>query len=267
MVNFAGKSDKGITRKRNEDAFCLIGGGDGSPLVLAVADGMGGHMAGDVASQMAIATIRESIGSAPLDASCTDAVSARLKKIVAAANDRIYKRSVWDPDCAGMGTTLTVAACLPGTMVLAHVGDSRAYHFRGGAISKITTDHTYVEELVKIGSLTREEARVHPKRNYITRAVGSMAGAEPDIYEVGMEPFDRLLLCTDGLSNMLSDGEIADAVYASDDPERICASLIEMSNGKGGFDNITALAFLNMGAPADAGAGAGMAAQERGVAR
>jgi protein phosphatase len=252
-VRFAGKSDKGISRQQNEDAFCIIGGDGGKPLVLAVADGMGGHNAGDEASQMSIAAIREAIAAQPLDVSSADAVSSRLRKIILSANDRIYKRGLRDPNCAGMGTTLIVAACLPGSLILAHVGDSCAYHFRDMEMTKITTDHTYVEELVKMGSLTREEARSHPQRNYITKAVGTLGRVEPDIYKVGVRPADRVVLCTDGLSKMLSDAEIADAVYASDDPGRICASLIELSNGKGGFDNITALTLLNTDADASAG--------------
>jgi protein phosphatase len=270
LVKFSGKSDKGISRRQNEDAYCIIGGEDGEPLVLAVADGMGGHKAGDVASRMAIEAIRESMASEPLDVSSFAGVAARLKKIIWTANDRIFRKSLADQDCAGMGTTLVVAVVTGGAAILAHVGDSCAYLFRGNAITKITTDHTYVEELIKIGSLTQEEARLHPKRNYITKAVGCLGSVEADIYNVSVMQSDRIVLCTDGLSKMLSDDEILETVYSSSDPEEICAKLIERSNSKGGYDNITALAFLNAepdtGAEqaASAGAAAGAGALDEG---
>jgi len=251
-LRFAGKTDKGLARSQNEDAFIILGGQGGAPLLMAVADGMGGHRAGDVASRMAIEAIAEAVGDAPGKA-LEGGAKESLLQIMRKANDRIFVKSQSDPSCEGMGTTLSIAAFVDGRMVVAHVGDSCVYFFRDRALKKITIDHTYVEELVKIGSLTREEARTHPRRNYITKAVGCSGKVEADVYEEDVRPGDRVILCSDGLSKMLTDQEMVEMVYQSDDPDAICGVLIEKSNARGGLDNITALVFLNIDAALAAG--------------
>jgi len=245
MVKFAGISDKGLLRSQNEDAYCIIGGVDGAPLLLAVADGMGGHLAGDIASQTAISVIRDSLSAAPLDVAGKDAIDSRLSELVQSANDMIYGKSLTEPGCYGMGTTLIIGVVSGGKLTVAHVGDSCAYYLRDGILNKITTDHTYVEELVRIGSLTRDEAARHPKRNIITKVVGCMGRILADLYWVELAEGDRVLLCTDGLSKMISESEIAEAVMAAGDPNEICAALISKSNSRGGLDNITALVCIN----------------------
>lgn len=245
MIRFAGQSDKGLLRRQNEDAYCLIGGSDGSPLLLAVADGMGGHLAGDIASQTAISVIRENLAGKPLDTANRDAINARLTELMRAANAVIFEKSRAVPDYYGMGTTLIIAVVSGGSLAIAHIGDSCAYYTRGGKMRKITTDHTYVEELVRLGTLTREEAARHPKRNVITKAVGGMVGISADLYWIDLQEDDRVLLCTDGLSKMLSETEIAGALNESDDPEKICDALVAKSNHRGGLDNITVLVYLN----------------------
>ena len=244
MVKFAGKSDKGLLRSVNEDAFCIIGG-DGAPLLLAVADGMGGHLAGDIASQTAISAIRGSVEAEPLDAASAESINARLTALVQSANDMIYNKSRSEPGCYGMGTTLIIGVVSEGKLAIAHVGDSCAYYVRDGAINKITTDHTYVEELIRIGTLTREEAARHPKRNVITKAVGCMGKIIADLYWVDLKEGDRILICTDGLGKMLTESEIAEAISADGDPDEICGALIAKSNHRGGLDNITVLVCLN----------------------
>ena len=244
MVRYAGKSDIGRSRAHNEDAFCIVGGVNGLPLVVAVADGMGGHKAGDIASGMAVEAVSASIMAEPIEDGGYDAVASRLARIIDEANEVIYRRSLADIECSGMGTTLIIAAAFDKSLVIAHIGDSCAYHCRADALQKVTTDHTYVEELVRLGTLTREEALTHPRRNYITKVVGCTSKVSADFYNVGLEPGDRVMLCTDGLSKMLRDSEILAAVYASDDPDTICASLIEQANQRGGYDNITALALI-----------------------
>ena len=244
MVRYAGKSDIGRSRAQNEDAFCIVGGMDGHPLVVAVADGMGGHKAGDIASGMAVETVSASVMSAPMASDGYEAATSRLASMIDEANEGILRRSLAERDCAGMGTTLIIAVALDKSLVIAHVGDSCAYHCRANELRKVTTDHTYVEELVRIGTLTREEAQTHPRRNYITKVVGCMSKVTADYYEVGLEPGDRVMLCTDGLSKMLMDEEILAAIYSSDDPDAICANLIEKANQRGGYDNITALAMI-----------------------
>ena len=245
MMRFAGKSDKGLLRSRNEDAYCIIGGSEGYPLLLAVADGMGGHLAGDVASQTVVSVIRESLAQKPVDATNKDTLNARLLEIVRVANSVVYKKSLTEINCYGMGTTLIIAVVSDGKLAVAHIGDSCAYYFRDGAINKITTDHTYVEELIRIGTLTRDEAARHPKRNVLTKTVGCEENFEADLYWIDLNEGDRVLLCTDGLSKMLSEQEIAEAVMSSGDPGAICDALIARSIGRGGFDNITVIVYTN----------------------
>ena len=245
MIKFAGKSDKGLLRKLNEDAFCIIGGDGGAPLLLAVADGMGGHLAGDIASQTAISVVRDSLAAEKLAADDIESVKTRLLGLVQTANDVIYEKARTEPDCFGMGTTLVLAVISGGVLTIAHIGDSCAYYLRDGNLNKITTDHTYVEELVKIGSLTREEAARHPKRNVITKAVGGVEKASADLYRVDLQQDDRVLLCTDGLNKMLGEKEIAGALTESGDPEAICEALVAKSNSMGGLDNVTVLVYLD----------------------
>ena len=245
MLRFASKSDKGLLRSQNEDAHCIIGGTDGSPLVLAVADGMGGHLAGDIASQTAITVIRDNLARDPFNTDTQEAIDARLSELVQTANDMIYEKSSKEPSCFGMGTTLIIAVIANGKLSLAHIGDSCAYYLRSGTMTKITTDHSYVEELVRIGSLTREEAARHPKRNVITKVVGCDGKISADLYWVDLQDDDRVLLCTDGLSKMLTESEITDAIVSSPDPDEICNALIAKSNNKGGLDNITVLICIN----------------------
>jgi protein phosphatase len=240
----AGKSDKGMLRSQNEDAYCIINGSDGAPLLFAVADGMGGHLAGDIASQTAIAVIHESLEKKPLDTENGDAVSSRLSELVNEANERIYGKSLTEPDCYGMGTTLVIAAETQGQLTIAHVGDSCAYYLRDGEMHKITTDHTYVEELIRIGSLTREEAARHPKRNIITKVVGCMGSVKEDIYRVELKDGDKVLLCTDGMSKMIPDSEIEETLKSAGSPDSICDALITKSNKMGGLDNITVIVYL-----------------------
>ena len=245
MVKFAGKSDRGLLRRQNEDAFCIIGGVDGAPLLLVVADGMGGHLAGDIASQTAISVIRESINAKPMETDNPEAINKRLLELIQVANDMIFGKSRLEPGYYGMGTTLIIAAISDNLMSIAHVGDSCAYYMRDGILSKITTDHTYVEELIRSGTLTREEAAYHPKRNVITKAVGFMGRVSADLYRVDLADGDRILLCTDGLNKMLTESEITDAILEYADPDEICGALISKSNNRGGLDNITVLVCLN----------------------
>ncbi|MCL2164273.1 MAG: Stp1/IreP family PP2C-type Ser/Thr phosphatase [Oscillospiraceae bacterium] len=249
-MKFGGKSDKGLHRTKNEDAYCIIDQTEKSgTVVLAVADGMGGHKAGNVASTMAIESIETFYKENPIDtAGAVDfsSITERLGDTIRDTNESIYERSVTDPECEGMGTTLTVAVIAKENAALAHIGDSCAYHFHDGKMSKITTDHTYVEELVKRGTLSREEALIHPQRNYITKVVGCFDIIVPDFYSVDLAPEDRVLLCSDGLNKMLNDEDILQIVCGFDDPELICTKLIEAANLKGGLDNITAVVFLNL---------------------
>ena len=228
----AGLSDTGRKRRQNEDAYVC------EPPLFAIADGMGGAQAGEVASGLAAAAFEE--GAAAIHGE--DGVAT----LVRAANARIFERAVHDPAVAGMGTTATVAVVdeSAGTMTLAHVGDSRAYRYRGGALEQLTTDHSLVGELVRSGRLTEDEAAVHPHRSVITRALGTDPDVEVDTLTVEVVPGDLVLLCSDGLSAMVRDEEIARVLEATGAaPREAGEALIAAANAAGGEDNVTVVLF------------------------
>lgn len=218
-------SDVGLVRDHNEDAY-LIDDGLG---LLAVADGMGGHRAGEVASAAALDALRIAFGAgAPID----DAV--------AAANDIVFEQSVADRDLRGMGTTLTAGALgIDGTLLLGHVGDSRAYLLRDGTLERITTDHSLVEELIQSGELTEEEAERDPRRSQITRALGLEPGVQVDLETIDLRPGDRVMLCSDGLTTMVREDAIAGILGDGASAEEAARRLVECANEAGGADNTT----------------------------
>lgn len=241
-----GLSDKGLSRTNNEDSFYVnedLG-------LLVVADGMGGHSAGEVASRMAVEAlsgyIRKSCaGGEPLFGppdSGRSGASNRLVSGIRFANRVVCEAAKNDPSWKGMGTTI-VAALVDGNRVsIAHAGDSRAYLVRSGKISQLTDDHSVVAEQVRLGLLSKEEAEVSEKRNLITRALGSDEALEVDVTEIDLMDGDRLLLCSDGLSTMVADDEVLMIIASDNAPESACARLVEVANNNGGRDNITAVA-------------------------
>ena len=225
-------TDPGRRRLGNEDAYVW------RPPLFAIADGMGGAKAGEIAAGIAADTF-EGASRGVLGA---DDVAT----LIADANRRIWERSLADPATAGMGTTVTVALLDQdaGTVLFGHVGDSRAYRMRDGALEQITTDHSLVAELVESGVLTPEEAERHPQRSAITRALGTEPAVEPDVFRVDVVPGDLFLLCSDGLSDMLTEAEIAAAIVrAEGDPAAAGNELVKDANAHGGDDNITVLLF------------------------
>ncbi|HKF57134.1 MAG TPA: Stp1/IreP family PP2C-type Ser/Thr phosphatase [Blastocatellia bacterium] len=233
------QSDVGCHREINEDCSAYVDPSD-DVLVSArgrlviVADGMGGHLAGEVASRMAVDVISRVYYQTPGDA------LAALRTSFTEANREIYQSSTEVQGRNGMGTTCTALVLRNGTALAAHVGDSRLYLIRGGQIYLMTEDHSAVMELVKRGLLTREQARHHPDKNVILRALGSHSEVEISIWD---EPFpirggDRFLLCSDGLYDLVEDKEIMEVVLASDS-RSACAGLITLAKERGGYDNIT----------------------------
>jgi protein phosphatase len=220
-------TDPGLTRPQNEDAMLV------EPPLYAVADGMGGHRAGEVASRVAL---EELLGTAPRSAD-----AKALARAVRAANRAVIESAEKTRTRSGMGTTLT-AAMVDGTHIaIAHVGDSRAYLLHEGCLTRITEDHSMVADLVRQGALTEEDARFHPQRSVITRALGSDRNMMADLYDVEAVPGDRLLLTTDGLTGMIPDDYIADLLLAEREPETAAAKLVEAANRAGGYDNITVI--------------------------
>jgi PPM family protein phosphatase len=220
-------TDVGRVRDGNEDAYLV----DDAMGLVAVADGMGGHRAGEVASATALEALRSAITHGrPLRESMED------------ANEAVFTKSLTDEELRGMGTTLTAATLVTGgTVLVGHVGDSRAYLLHDGELRQVTVDHSLVEELVREGRLTADEAAVHPQRSIITRALGVDASVEVDVYPVELAPGDRLLLCSDGLTGMVQAETIAATLRREEDPARAAAALIDAANVAGGEDNITAV--------------------------
>lgn len=240
MVEVFGLSDVGCIRELNEDCYCIGGFEDNSELGFCIlADGMGGHNAGEVASQNAVKFIADEMNG--LLESGGKEIPARLSEAVAAANNRVYTMAEENPIHSGMGTTVVAAFINDGTAYVANVGDSRAYAVRNDEIVQITTDHSVVSELVMRGTITKEEARLHPQKNIITRAVGTDKSVRTDIFEYNYSPGDVMIICSDGLSAMLGDKEILKIINSKKTSEDTVNSLITAAKDEGGLDNITVI--------------------------
>jgi protein phosphatase len=227
-----GVTDTGRRRLRNEDAFIC------EPPLFAVADGMGGARAGEVAARLAAAALEE----AGTETRGEQGVTA----LIVEANRRIWERALTDPATAGMGTTVTAALvdARAGTVAVGHVGDSRAYLLRDGILEQLTTDHSLVAELVQSGVLTPEEALRHPQRSAITRALGTEPSVDVETLTVEGRPGDLYLVCSDGVSAMLADEDIFKAIDGSGrDPAPAAEALVNAANARGGEDNITVVLF------------------------
>jgi serine/threonine protein phosphatase PrpC len=244
------RTDVGRGRPANEDSVLV----DHEDRLYAVADGMGGHRAGEVASATAIDALKAAFADgAPLD------------QAVGEANAAVFEKASSNLDMRGMGTTLTAAALLDDHRVLlGHVGDSRAYLMRDGAVTRITEDHSLVEQLVREGRLSPEEAASHPQKAIITRALGIDPEVEVDTYPIDLRPGDRLLLCSDGLTNMLTDPAIAGVLRRQPDPQQAADMLVDMANEAGGDDNITVVVIDALADPAAEGPAASPALGTRG---
>jgi protein phosphatase len=218
-------TDVGRVREGNEDAYLV----DDAMGLFAVADGMGGHRAGEVASATALEALRAAINS-----------GRPLRESIEDANDAVFTKSLSDTSLRGMGTTLTAGTLVTGgTVLVGHVGDSRAYLMHEGELRQVTVDHSLVEELVREGRLTSDEAAVHPQRSIITRALGVDSSVEVDVYSVELVPGDRLLFCSDGLTGMVQFDAIAATLRREEDPTRAATQLVDEANAAGGEDNIT----------------------------
>lgn len=238
-MKIAGKTDIGMVRATNQDTFCIEALGQDLGLAL-VCDGMGGARGGDRASAMARRTITNVIRSGCREAVSQGSIHDLLLKALYEANRAIYMVSLAEPDCRGMGTTAVAALVTPDTAYVAHVGDSRLYQLRGEEFFQVTRDHSRVQEMVDEGSITPDEARVHPDRNMITRAVGVDRDVDVDLLDLPLQPGDKLLLCSDGLSGICTDREIAGVLYTLPAEEAV-EELIHLANTGGGYDNITAV--------------------------
>jgi PPM family protein phosphatase len=230
-VRMAVLTDTGRKRRHNEDAFVA------EPPLFAVADGMGGAQAGELASSLAAAALKDSQDPA-------EGGEVRVDELIQQANSRVYERQSQDAAASGMGTTMTVALVEDGRVAIGHVGDSRAYLIREGHLEQLTEDHSLVAELVRSGKLSPEEAEGHPQRSVITRALGTDPDVDVDTFSVETEPGDLFLICSDGLTSMVDDKTIlAEVVRNRDDLKSAAKALVRAANKGGGEDNITVVFF------------------------
>jgi serine/threonine protein phosphatase PrpC len=250
-ISVFGCTDVGRQRPDNEDAFLVAdlteeGGftanasghcSDEGASLLVVADGMGGAAAGEVASSMAVDTLREVLTETPVEQN----IGEQLKRAAETANESIWTRAQQDGSLCGMGSTLTAALVRDGVAYIAQVGDSRAYLIRGERIRQLTKDQSLVQLLIDIGDITPEQAAHHPRKNLILQALGASTTVKAELTTVELCRDDRLILCSDGLSNVVEPTEIQGAVTQSPDPETACRQLVELANGRGGEDNITVI--------------------------
>jgi protein phosphatase len=240
-MEWASKTDIGRIRSKNEDSLYV----DQKHMrIFIVADGMGGHNAGEVASKMAIEQVSESIKNKFDSISTND--EAQIKRVIEDAiykgNKEIYNQSLSHNSWDGMGTTITMALFIDLRLYIAHVGDSRAYMLRQKELTQLTEDHTLVSELMKNGSITEVEAKTHPKRNVITKALGTEISPIPDILSVDVDDGDVIILCTDGLTNMVDNYLIKNSFLNNSNLQDSCDFLVDEANNRGGFDNITLIA-------------------------
>jgi PPM family protein phosphatase len=228
----AAATDPGRRRRHNEDSYVC------EPPLFAVADGIGGAQAGEIASGLAAAVLRDDSGDGAGDG------RARVDRLIQEANRRVYDRQTQDAAVSGMGTTMTVAFFDGNGVWIGHVGDSRAYLIRDGALEQLTEDHSLVAELVRSGKLSPEEAETHPQRSVVTRALGTDPDVDVDTFRVDAKPGDLFLLCSDGLTSMAGDDTILDEIRRNRDDLRGAAkALIRAANRGGGEDNITVVFF------------------------
>lgn len=245
QLRVSGLTDVGRARRHNEDCYEI----DEDRHLFVVADGMGGHSHGEVASRIAVDTIRRVVqlgfefgtdgerkrGDEPLQH------TTLLGKAIRTAHDQVLRAIIRDASLQGMGTTVVGLLLDESTAALAHVGDSRAYRYRGGELELLTQDHTWVHEQVRAGYLSEEQARRHPLKNVVTRALGSEREVQVDLQEVEIAPGDIFLICSDGLTTMLHDTDIRTILAAGGSLDATCQALVEESNARGGLDNVTVI--------------------------
>ena len=227
LTSFGSRTDIGCLRDHNEDSLVV------TPPLFAVADGMGGHAAGEVASEIAVRVLSELAPEHPDGEAIGRAIEEANRAVIQAAREGRGRQ--------GMGTTMTAAMLEGERLVIAQVGDSRAYLLHQGKLQQLTRDHSLMADMIEAGQLTPEEARTHPQRSVITRALGSDAHLHPDIYEINVETGDRLLICSDGLSGMIFDDQIENTLRRVQDPQRCASQLVNEAIAAGGHDNVTVI--------------------------
>ncbi len=248
-ITFAAQSHTGLVRENNEDNYEVVYPGPGYPLALILADGMGGHNKGEIASELAVDFVASYLREDLLNPRAPAELVRQLHELVKKANVKVYLGSLDEKENHGMGTTLTTAILLPELLLVAHVGDCRAYLLQAGQLVQLTVDHTLVQEMVDAGSLTPAETKSHPRRNVLTRALGFPDFVNPDITETPVAAGDRILLCSDGLHGQVSDEQIKHLLQSGETPADIVRMLVQAALSAGGEDNVTVLCAFVPGQP------------------
>ncbi|GAB3067663.1 Stp1/IreP family PP2C-type Ser/Thr phosphatase [Virgibacillus ainsalahensis] len=230
-------TDTGKVRSHNEDAGGIFYNSSGQFLAI-IADGMGGHLAGDVASQMAINIIKEKWQECK-ELHSPDETEKWLTSAVTSINQSIHTHSLQNEECQGMGTTIVIAVCIKDFLTIAHIGDSRCYVYDEKGLKQITEDHSLVNALVQSGQISKDEAQQHPRKNVVLRALGTEEDVVADVKSLGLDQGNRLLLCSDGLTDKVRDDEIAEYLHDSKEIGETAQQLINLANDRGGEDNIS----------------------------
>jgi len=238
-----GITDSGKVRRQNQDVFKILYDEEKDVAVLVVCDGMGGARAGNIASSIAADAFMHSIGKYIEDIGKLDDVALKMEDAVLYANRTVYDKSITNREYYGMGTTLTAAISTGDGEVIVNIGDSRVYHATSSAITQITKDHSVVEDMIMRGDITRAEAYGHPSKHLITRVLGTSYDERPDVFVLNLNSGEFILLCSDGLSNVVMDNEILFTLQSGDSVRDSCAKLIETALSRGAPDNVTAVLF------------------------
>ncbi|GAQ17834.1 serine/threonine phosphatase stp [Oceanobacillus picturae] len=235
-------TDQGLVRSHNEDAGGVFYNKH-DQLLAVIADGMGGHQAGDVASRMATSLMEtEWLESEQLDN--PEAAESWLQTAVEKINKKVYEHSLTKEECQGMGTTFVVAICTEDFITVSNIGDSRCYMLSEDGFKQITVDHSLVNELVRSGQISKDDAEQHPRKNVLLKALGTEKSVVPEIISLDWEMGNRLLLCSDGLSNKVTDEELHRYILADEDIEQIETEMIRLANNRGGEDNISVIVVM-----------------------
>ena len=237
-MRFFGITDKGCVRSENQDSYCYVQAEDDSWSVAVLCDGMGGVHGGQVASEIAAETFVDEAVYRLQEGSCDD-LAVLVREAASAANLRVFEHGQNNPDCAGMGTTLVAIVIRGYDTAVANIGDSRCYWIRNGRIRQVTRDHSLVRNLVDRGVITETEARNHPRKNIITRAVGLDKKVKCDVFLPQLQQEDMLLLCSDGLSNLVQQSEMVTIVLQSETLEDAAHTLLDEALNRGAPDNVT----------------------------
>lgn len=240
LIRAAFQTDTGKVRQHNEDDAGIFEAKEDT-LLAVVADGMGGHLAGDVASRMAVSSLKEYWEeTSSIPAKPAEQESWLISKI-SDINDQVYEHAKNNKECQGMGTTIVCALVHLQTVTIAHIGDSRCYLLREGALTQLTDDHSLVNELVKTGEISKEDAEYHPRKNVLTKALGTDKHVQIDAHTFEVDPGDQILLCSDGLSNKVEEENLIHILTQTTAPDEKVTALIQTANDNGGEDNITAV--------------------------